>query len=100
MVYFIVTVYFDETREIQAYQDYIQMVKPIVERYHGRYIVRSELVTPLSTKWQPERVIIIEFDTREQLDACFSSQEYRSIASLREQSVDSRAIIVEAQETG
>lgn len=97
MVYFIVTVYFDEQREIQAYQDYIQRVKPIVERYHGRYIVRSETITPLCTKWQPDRVIIIEFDSREQLDACFSSQEYRSIAFLREQSVDSRAIIVESQ---
>lgn len=66
------------------------------ERLRKRfYIVRSETITPLGTKWQPDRVIIIEFETREQLDACFSSREYRSIASLREQSVDSRAIIVE-----
>lgn len=43
MVYFVGTIYFNERREIQAYQDYIQMVKPIVERYHGRYIVRSDI---------------------------------------------------------
>ena len=95
MVQFIVTTYFDESTDRKAYQDYIRIVKPIVQKYHGRYIVRSEKVTPLGTDWNPSRVIIIAFDTREHLDACFASEEYKKIAFLRENSVDSRAVIVE-----
>lgn len=79
----------------EDYFDYIKAVKPIVRKYHGRYIVRSEKITALSTDWKPNRVIIIEFDTREQLELCFSSEEYQQIAYLRENSVDSKAIIIE-----
>lgn len=95
VVYFVATVYFDEKKEKKEYLDYIKKVKPIVNKYHGRYITRSEKITPLSTEWRPNRVVIIEFDTREWLDKCFSSEEYTQIASLREKSVDSKAIIIE-----
>ena len=43
----------------------------------------------------PQRVILIKFDSKENLDACFSSPEYKAIMSKRINSVDSRAVIVE-----
>lgn len=95
MFYFIVTIHSDNIEEINDYQEYIELVKPIVESYGGRYLVRSNKITALQNKWIPDRVIIIEWKTREQLEACFSSEEYRAIAGKRENSVDSRAIIVE-----
>lgn len=95
MVYFVVTTYYDEEKDKKDYLEYINAVTPIVNKYHGRYIVRSEKILSLNPKWNPDRVIIIEFDTREHLDACFSSDEYKKIAFLRENSVDSRAIIIE-----
>ena len=95
MVWFVVTTFFDKEKEKEGYSEYIKEVKPIVNKYHGRYIVRSENIKPLSSEWKPDRVIIIEFDTKEQLEKCFSSEEYLKIATLRENSVDSRAIIIE-----
>lgn len=95
MFYFIVTIHSDNIEEINDYQEYIELVKPIIESYGGRYLVRSNKITALQNKWIPDRVIIIEWKTREQLEACFSSEEYRAIAGKRENSVDSRAIIVE-----
>lgn len=95
MVYFIVTVCRDKTKEQQKYQEYIQQVKPIVESYGGRYLVRSDKITALQKNWNPERVIIIEWESKERLIQCLASGEYRKIAGKRENSVDSRAIIVE-----
>ncbi|MGN0481807.1 MAG: DUF1330 domain-containing protein [Lachnospiraceae bacterium] len=95
MVYFVVTTYFNQEKSQEDYLEYIKAVKPIVGKYHGRYIVRSEKITALSSNWKPDRVIIIEFDTRQQLEQCFASEEYKKISYLRENSVDSRAIIVE-----
>lgn len=95
MVYFVATIYYDKGNDLNTYHDYINAVKPIVQKYHGRYLARSESITALSTDWKPDRVILIEFDTREQLDICFSSEEYQQIAGLREYSVDSKAIIIE-----
>ena len=94
MVYFIVTAYFDGEKK-EDYRKYIKAVKPIVEKYQGRYLICSEKITALGSKWKPDRVIIIEFETREQLERCFASEEYKQIAWLRETSVDSRAIIIE-----
>lgn len=42
MVYFVVTIYSDKEKNNEDYLEYIKEVKPIVNKYHGRYIVRSE----------------------------------------------------------
>lgn len=95
MVYFVATIFFDEKGNLEDYLEYIDLVKPIVNKYHGRYIARSEKITALNKAWSPDRVIIIEFDSKEQLDRCFSSEEYKRISMLREKSVNSKAIIIE-----
>ena len=95
MVYFIVTVQKNREKDCSDYEDYIQLVKPIVERYGGRYLIRSDKVEALQEQWRPDRVIVIAWDTREKMTACFLSEEYRCIAGKREKTVDSRAIIVE-----
>ena len=95
MIYFIVTVKKDDQKDCSDYEDYVRLVKPIVERYGGRYLIRSDKVGALQEQWRPDRVIVIAWDTREQMMACFSSEEYRCIAVKREKTVDSRAIIVE-----
>lgn len=93
MVYFIAATYYNV--EKGNYADYIKKVAPIVAKYRGRYIARSEKITPFHSDKCPKRIIIIEFDTREQLEKCFSSEEYRSIAALRENSVEGSAFIIE-----
>lgn len=91
--YFIVTTYFEKDNE-GSYRDYIQEVKPIVERFGGKYLVRTEDIAHLSEDWKPDRIIIIEFPSKELLDSCFCSEQYQKIKSKRENSVKSMAIIV------
>ncbi|MGN1008399.1 MAG: DUF1330 domain-containing protein [Butyricicoccus sp.] len=97
MVYFIVSVFENPGQGRGSYEDYIRLVKPIVERHGGTYLVRSDHVVPLSDAWTPSRVIVIRFETREQLDRCFGSEEYRAITGKRENAVDARAVIVEEE---
>jgi uncharacterized protein (DUF1330 family) len=78
------------------YSQYVEKVPEIIEKYGGRYLVRGGKVTPfLSGNWNPERIILIEFDSAEQIKNCFQSPEYLELAPLREQSTISKAIIVE-----
>lgn len=91
--YFIVTVSSTSGADT-PYDSYIRKVKPIVERHGGEYLVRTNEVIPLSAAWKPDRVIVIRFPSRENLERCFASEEYRQIKSLREDTVDSHAIIV------
>lgn len=92
--YFIVSTYIDSA-DRSDYDEYIDRVRPIVEQHGGQYLVRTNDVTAWSAQWNPDRVIVIRFESREALERCFSSPEYRAIKGLREGSVDARAIIVE-----
>ncbi|MCC8172131.1 MAG: DUF1330 domain-containing protein [Parabacteroides sp.] len=93
--YFIVDTYIDENRGRGEYNAYITAVKPIVESYGGEYLVRTENISVFCGDRKPQRVIVIRFDTKENLDRCFSSPEYRAIMQKRANSVDSRAIVAE-----
>jgi uncharacterized protein (DUF1330 family) len=80
------------------YALYIEKVAPLIARYGGEYLARGGLATALTGEEVPKRVILIAFESRRRLEACFSSADYRAIAPLREQSTRSRALIVDGYE--
>ena len=51
-----------QVHDPSLYQRYVDAVPDIVGRYGGRYLARGGRVTSLSDEWQPERVILLEFD--------------------------------------
>ena len=77
------------------YARYVGRVHEVVTRHGGKYLVRGGNVTPVSGDWNPERLILIEFESLERLQACFKSPEYLELAPMRQQSTISRAIIAE-----
>jgi uncharacterized protein (DUF1330 family) len=79
----------------EVYGEYVEQVSALVEQYGGRYLARGGDVVPLTDDWQPQRIVLIQFDTIDQVQDCFASPEYRALVPLREQSTTSRAIIVE-----
>lgn len=93
--YFIVDTYIDKEKGRGKYDDYIRKVKPIIESFGGEYLVRTEKISSLHPKRNPQRIIIIRFPSRQALDACFSSESYQKIMHERIDSVEARAIIVE-----
>ena len=93
--YFIVDVYIDGNRGRGQYDEYIKKVKTVVESYGGEYLVRTENITSLNPKRNPQRVIIVKFPSRQELDACFASEAYLKIMGDRINSVEARALILE-----
>ena len=82
-------------RDKETYSEYVEKVRAIVEKYNGRYLVRGGKVTPIFGDWNPERIIVIEFPSYEDVKHWLSSQEYKEIAPLREKSTITKAIVVE-----
>lgn len=77
------------------YAEYVERVRPIVEKYGGRYLVRGGKVTFVFGGWRPERIIIIEFPCAEDVHKWLDSAEYKNIAGLREMSTFTKAIVIE-----
>ncbi|MDR1698510.1 MAG: DUF1330 domain-containing protein [Prevotellaceae bacterium] len=94
-VFFIVNIEIPDRNGRDSYDEYIAKVKPIVEAYGGNYIVRSEHISLFAGTQKPDRIIVIRFDSRQQLDKCFASAEYAAVKGLRENSVRTTAFIVE-----
>ena len=61
MVYFLVLIEQDQAVRPAAYAEYIAQVRPIVERYGGRYLVRTDQVIPMQEGDCPDRMILIEW---------------------------------------
>lgn len=93
--YFLVDTFIDKEKGRGMYDEYIRKVKPIVESFGGEYLIRTEKICSLHPKRNPQRVILIRFPSREALDNCFESEEYRKVMQYRVNSVDARGIIVE-----
>lgn len=91
-VYLVVEI---EIKDQELYSDYVNKVYDIVTAYGGKYIVRGGRVMLVSGNWNPERIIMVEFPNIQQMQNCFQSPQYLEIASLREQSTMSKAIVVE-----
>jgi uncharacterized protein (DUF1330 family) len=84
-----------EITDDNLYGQYIEKARPIIERYGGEYILRSEQLKPISGDWDLKRIILIRFASIDKLHGCFQSDEYRKIAHLRENSTVSKAIVIE-----
>jgi uncharacterized protein (DUF1330 family) len=93
--FFIISTQINGENNRKPYDEYIEKVKPIVENHGGKYIVRSEKIVYMNDQWKPERLIIIKFPTKEHINNCFSSPEYKKIENLRKSTVSSNAVIVE-----
>ena len=81
-------------KNAEKYNQYIDQVFPIVEKYGGYYHVRGEKIQSFGN-WKPDRVIVIEFQSKDQIQNWLKSPEYAAIAPLREEGADAQAIIVD-----
>ena len=77
----------------EVYAEYRAQVMPTLEQYGGRFIVRGGAAERLEGAWEPNRIVVIEFDSVERAKAWWSSPEYRGPRELR-QSVSTGSLIV------
>jgi uncharacterized protein (DUF1330 family) len=89
----------------EMYGKYREAIAPVIARHGGRYLVRSgaksfdkdpatRLVSP-EGEWYPDRIIVLEFDSRAQLQAFVESAENKAIAPLRHGSATTRSVVVD-----
>jgi uncharacterized protein (DUF1330 family) len=92
-VFFVIST--SEIVDQQRYDEYTRLARPIIERHGGEYLLQSDKLLA-SKDWQTKKIVIIKFTSKEQLDKCFQSDEYREIIPLREGSIISRFVMVES----
>lgn len=64
-------------------KDYMAAAPATVEAHGGRYIVRSGNINVLEGDQTCDRVVVLEFPTREQAMGWYNSQDYRPLRDER-----------------
>lgn len=78
-----------------GYEDYKKLAPPAIEAYGGKYLARGGPMEILEGDWQPNRIVILEFESIDMAKNWINSSEYHDARTLRHQTATSHMIVVE-----
>jgi uncharacterized protein (DUF1330 family) len=78
-----------------AFQTYRARAASSIAKYGGKYLARGGEVQALEGTWSPRTIIIVEFPSREQARAWYSSPEYASALELRDAALRRNLILID-----
>ena len=81
-----------EVNDPETYKEYISRTPPIVKRYGGKFLVRGGEVDTIEGELFNDRLVILEFPSKQAIHDMFSDHEYKAAAEYRK--VSSRARIL------
>lgn len=67
----------------ERYQDYVPISTSAVAKYGGRFVVRGGAPDTMEGSLGPNRVVVIEFESREEAKRFYNSPEYRVAREVR-----------------
>jgi len=79
----------------EQYKEYVSVAPGFVEKHQGKYIVRGGNVTVAEGDWHPERVVVVEFPSKEHAHAFLHDPDYQSVAALRHAATTSNLVVVD-----
>jgi len=79
----------------KMFERYREAVTPLVDRFGGRYRIRGGETEVLEGAWPAQRLVVIEFPSREAARLFYDSPEYRQILPLRTEASQGTVAIVE-----
>jgi len=85
-----------DVHDPEAYQEYAKRASAALEKFGGRPLARGGRRIGLEGAEPPGRVVIIEFDSVEQAQACFNSPEYQEARRFREGAATAQFMVVES----
>jgi uncharacterized protein (DUF1330 family) len=79
----------------QGFEQYRNMVPATIAKYGGKYVVRGGTMEKLEGDWEPQRLVILEFESAERAKQWWASEDYREAKLLRQRTAQTSLIIVE-----
>ena len=84
-----------DVKNTEAYKEYTDKVKPIVEKFDGEYLVRAGEYKVIDGEWKYPRTVIIKFPTYEKALEWYNSEEYQPVKPIRLANSVANGIIIQ-----
>lgn len=91
--YFIANIKINDEVE---YQKYIDKAKSIFKKYNGEYLVVDNEPIVLEGTWNYTRAVLIKFESKNDFDNWYNSEEYKEILVHRLKAADCDTILAKA----
>lgn len=75
-------------------EEYRRGVFSTVEKYRGRYLIIGGEQNRLEGDWQPTFPVLIEFESLEQANRWYHSDEYRDLLKLRLEATEGSCVLI------
>ena len=84
-----------DIKDSEKIKKYLASTPKILKKYSGRFLVRGGDIWVAEGKWNPKRLVVVEFDTFEKAKEFWNSKDYKPLKELRQKSADTDMIIVD-----
>lgn len=84
-----------EVLDADAYEDYKRLSSAAAEKYHARWLVRGGDAAELEGRWQPHRIVVLEFDDEAAARRWYDSPEYAEARAVRQRAARSSLLLVD-----
>lgn len=81
--------------DYERFRDYIDNIPAFIHKHAGKYIVRGEVPTVVEGDWNPERIVVIEFPSRENANRFLQDPEAQPLFALRHETTTSKLLLVD-----
>ena len=81
--------------DLRGFLPYVEAIPAFIEKHGGRYIVRGVEPTVMEGDWTPERVVVLEFPSREAAAAFLADPDAQDLFALRHRTTTSKLVLVD-----
>ena len=80
-----------------GFDEYRRKVGPILAAHCAKRIVMSDQIDVLNGDWEPDRLVVVEFESQGRIREWYESEAYQEIIPLRDRSATLRMVSVPAE---
>lgn len=77
-----------------VYEEYKKLTPASVEAYGGKFVIRGNPVQVMEGEWNYDRMVLLEFPTKEVALKWYNSKEYQEAKKIRENASSANFFIV------
>ncbi len=81
--------------EMESFAEYVEKIPAVISNHGGKYAVQGQIPTVLEGDWKPERLVVIEFPSRDNAKEFLADPEAQALFAIRQRSTTSRMLLVD-----
>jgi uncharacterized protein (DUF1330 family) len=81
--------------DLRGFMPYVSAIPAFIEKHGGKYVVQGVKPTVVEGDWTPERMVILQFPSRQAAQAFLDDPEAQPLFAVRHATTRSRLVLVD-----